>query len=126
MKEDQKKSKRWCGYVFIILAVCLAGVSVIMFHGTRGTRLLYADVTLGSMYRFYWIWFILAIAAGVIGGFVLKKYPKQIKEDNVQDAKQAIKHDFLKERLAVCVQFYEMCRRLVTKQQKNEQAEDEK
>lgn len=79
MAEEQKKSKRWLGYLEIVLAIVFAVAAIAMFSQTWGTKLLYIDATLGRICRFYWIPFIVAVVVLVVGIITLKKYSKQTK-----------------------------------------------
>lgn len=80
MAEEQKKSKRWCGYVLIAAAILLAVISVYMFRQTWGINLLYENVALGRIYRFYWIPLLVAAVMAMFGKLLLKKYPKPVKQ----------------------------------------------
>lgn len=80
MAEEQKKSKRWCGYVLIAAAILLAVVSVYMFRQTWGINLLYENVVLGRIYRFYGIPLLAAAVMAIFGKLMLKKYPKPVKQ----------------------------------------------
>ena len=79
MSEEQKKSKRWLGYLLVAVSVVLVIVAFAMFSQTWGTKLLYIDATTGRFCRFYWVPFVIAMVVLAVGIFTLKKHPKQVK-----------------------------------------------
>ena len=74
------KGRIW-GYLAILAAVGLAILGGWMFYTTRGTRLLYVDVTFGRICKYYWIAFIAMLVFFAVGLYTLKRSRKEVKKD---------------------------------------------
>lgn len=80
LKGKGVKGRIW-GYLAILAAVGLAVLGGWMFYTTRGTRLLYVDVTFGRICKYYWIAFIAMLVFFAVGLYTLKRSRKEVKKD---------------------------------------------
>ncbi len=76
-KEKQEKEKsgnsKILAWILIVVAILTAILGLVMFSQTIGTKLLYMDVVLGRIFRYYWIILLIAFVLLSVGIFILKK-----------------------------------------------------
>jgi len=83
----KQNKKRKVGYIWIFCGLFALLAGVWLMFCTRGTRLLFTDVWLGKISRFYGIGILVAVISFVVGFLYLKKYPKpQNKSNHIEAA----------------------------------------
>lgn len=95
-KEIKQKKKngnsKILAWMLIVMAILTAILGLVMFSQTIGTKLLYMDVLLGRIFRYYWILLLIALSLFVSGICILRKAKKKntIEETQEQTASEEI------------------------------------
>lgn len=72
-QKEKKTTGKLKGFAMIVIAVLFGILGVWTMIQTWGTKLLYMDVTLGMLCRFYWIPLVVAVVFLVYGISILRK-----------------------------------------------------
>ncbi len=81
----RNRKKREIGFAEFICGFLLLLVGIWLWSHTLGTRLLFTDVWIGRISRYYWGVCITAIVVLVLGFWKIKRYPKVDKAKGVEE-----------------------------------------
>lgn len=78
--KEKRKSKRYLGYICFFLSIFLFATAIYMYAQTCGTYLLYMEVRIGRLCKYYWIVLLIAIVFAVLTRRILRKNPKEAEK----------------------------------------------
>lgn len=65
--------RRKIGYIELASGIFFLAAAIWLFGNTLGTRLLYADVWVGKISRYYWIVFLFALVLLLLGSWQIRR-----------------------------------------------------